>query len=191
MIDDLAKLVRFLVAQVMGMPGKNVRPANQRVGAGQQTLERATVQITPMRDLGWGANIQTDGTAGNADEAIETLKQFTASVNFYGQPLADASGLAKASNASFDRAARLGARLQLTSSVALMTSLGLGFICVSQARDLTAVNDANYESRGQVDVTFTVVTQEVAAIATIVSAELDFDYQDPAGNHQTRTIEVP
>lgn len=192
MIDLLAKNVRFLVRATMGMPANSVQPANQKHPTGGETREWATVQIMDVVDAGRPIqryevvpNVTTD-----VAEAVQSVKQFTASVHFYGQPDADGAGQAKYSNAAFDRAAAISQRLSLSDSILRMETLGLGFLSASPARDLTSQVDQNWRSHGQVDLTFNVVDEQRAIVAAIAVADVEIDYQRSDGSIATRTIEV-
>lgn len=189
MIDDLNRDVRRLVRVVMGMPENSVRPADQIIPAGSQVAEFATVKVLAVPDAGWGSvSLETDG--GVTTENVDVLKRATVSVQFFRGPAKDRAGLAKYTNAALDRATRLVQRLQLSSSVDLMNELGLGFLSASAPRNLTAVVDANYESRAQVDIVFDFANRESATVPTILSVPVSISVQDPDGTEQTRTFEV-
>jgi hypothetical protein len=101
------------------------------------------------------------------------------------------AGIARYSNAAFDRAARLAQRLQLSSSLALMNELGLSFVTASVPRNLTAIVDGDtWESRGQVDLTFSVVNRETAPLQTVLTVPLTTHSQAPDAAITTRTAEV-
>lgn len=101
------------------------------------------------------------------------------------------AGIARYSNAAFDRAARLEHRLRLSSSKALLRQLGLGFVNASPPRNLAALVDGDtWESRGQVDLTFTVVAREAEAVETILTVPITVNHQAPGGAETTRTFEV-
>ena len=101
------------------------------------------------------------------------------------------AGIARYSNAAFDRAARLEHRLRLSSSLALMNSLGLAFVSASPPRNLAALVEGDtWESRGQVDLTFTVVARESETVQTILTVPLTMKSQAPGGAVHTDTTEV-
>ena len=105
------------------------------------------------------------------------------------------AGIARYSNAAFDRAARLEHRLRLSSSLALMNALGLAFVNASPPRNLTALEGGGtWESRGQVDLTFHVVNREAEAIETVLTVPLTTQFQPPGAESPaditTRTTEV-
>lgn len=96
-------------------------------------------------------------------------------------PVNNRGGIARYSNAAFDRAARLVQKLRLSSSMTLMRALGLGFVSASPIRNLNAIVDHTWESRGQVDLTFNVVNREAEAIETILTAPLTTKFQGSGG----------
>lgn len=101
------------------------------------------------------------------------------------------AGIARYGNAAFDRASRIGHRLRLASAVALMNVLGLAFVSASKPRNLTALVDGDtWESRGQVDLTFTVVARESETVQTVLIVPLTTNSQAPGGAIHTDTAEV-
>lgn len=76
------------------------------------------------------------------------------------------SGIAKPSTEAFDRARRLKRRINLSPNVELMQKLGIGFETASPARNLSALAPGGaFESRGQIDLTFSVISREIAGAA--------------------------
>jgi hypothetical protein len=188
-IDDLNKDVRKLVRVVMGMSANSVRPADQIIPAGGQVAEFATVKVIAAPDVGWG-DVSLSEVSDVTTEHVDVLKRATVSVQFFRGPAKDDAGLAKYTNVALDRAARLVQRLQLSASIELMNQLGLGFLGAGEPRNLTGVVDANYESRAQVDLIFSIANRESAPVQTILSVPLSISVQDPGGTEQTRTSEV-
>jgi uncharacterized protein DUF3383 len=83
------------------------------------------------------------------------------------------AGIARYSNAAFDRASGIAQRLRRSSSVALMASLGLAFVGASTPRNLAALVDGDtWESRGQVDLTFYVVNRETSQLPSVGSGSV-------------------
>lgn len=105
-------------------------------------------------------------------------------------PVNNRAGLARYSNAAVDRAARLPQRLWTASARALMHQFGLAFQGASSARNLTALEDGAWESRGQVDLTFAVVAREAETIQTIATVPLNVNSQAPGGAVHTENFEV-
>lgn len=199
--DDLNTAVRNLVRAVLEMPDGSVRPANQLAPAGDQTREIATVLILAADELGTPARSveQTDPDADESTiEVLETPVRFVASVQFYRRPAinangsrgTDATGAARYGTHAFSRAVLLGQRLQLSSSIETCARMGLCLNDVSGARNLAALVDANWESRGQVDLTFTVISRITAPIRTITTVPLTTLQQDPGDEVHTTTTEV-
>ncbi len=180
--------VRNLVRGVMGMPDGSVRPSGQMAPAGGQVTEIATVHIISADDVGEpniGYTANTDPLL--VDEEVSLPRVFVASVQFYRSATADPAGLAKWSTSAFGRAQRLPLLLGLSANVATMRAMGLGFLKASQARDLAAVSDSIWESRGSIDLTFNVIASETAPVATIRIVPLTIITQNP---DQTRSSEV-
>jgi hypothetical protein len=193
-IDSLATDVRSLIEQVMGMPPNSVRPANQAFPAGGQTDKLVTVFLTSCDDLSIDTTYElvnpADPTQGT-NEVTQVPKQFLCSVNFYrGTVAADPEGIAEYGASAMDQASRFIQLLQFSVNIDLMTSLGLAFVTSSKPRDLSALVDATWESRAQIDVTFMAINREAAVITTLESAEVDVSVQGPGGTVHTITAEV-
>ncbi len=190
MIDTLNLAVRQLVRAAMAMPAKSVRPADQIAPVGGQTAPFATVKIISCEGVGWADVSLEDDGAGGTNEVLQLPDRFVASVNFYGSAAKDAAGIARYSNEAFDRASRLSQILQLSANADRMRQIGIGFMGASQARNLSALADATWSSRGQVDLTFSVVNREIASIETILSVPFSTTVIGPDGTPQTRSSEV-
>lgn len=190
MIDTMNLAVRLLVRNVLGMPLKSVRPADQIAPTGGQTEPFATVKIISCDGIGSSDYTYEDDGAGGTNEVLQLPQRFVASVNFYGSTAKDPVGIAKYSNEAFDRAARLVQLLEKTSSVILMQQMGLGFLSASPARNLSGLADATWQSRGQIDLTFNVINREMESIGLIESVEIDITTIGPDGIPHTRSSEV-
>jgi hypothetical protein len=105
-------------------------------------------------------------------------------------PVNNRAGIARYGNAAVDRAARLPHKLWGSAAVALMNRYGLAFLGASPVRNLTALEDGTWESRGQVDLTFSVVSRETAAVETILTVPLTTNSQAPGADVRTTTTEV-
>lgn len=186
MIEDVTRIVCGLVRVVMGMGANTVRPADQIMPSGGQVAQFATVKIISAHDSGRAIRSLVATSPSVTTENTDAVKIVVASVQFFRAPNADAAGIVRYSRAAFDRAARLRQRLQMSASVALMRSLGLGLLGAGEARDLTALADDTYESRGQIDLTFNVVNRESAVVQTILSAPVTLSLQPGP----TRAFEV-
>lgn len=196
--DELGDGIRALVADVMGMSRQDVRPADQRAPTGKETKQFATVKIISEDDVGTPA-ISEENIAGDDDNVITHVDQgqtFVASVQFFrgrgavGTDGKDAAGLATHTTGAFDRARELRHRLWLPSSITLINRMGLGLLSASQARNLAAVTDANYESRGGVDLTFNVVSRVSEVTPAIRRVPVTVILEESASSSTTRTDEV-
>jgi len=105
-------------------------------------------------------------------------------------PVNNRAGIARYGNAAVDRASRLPQKLWMESARSLMHALGLAFVSASPVRNLTAFEDGAWESRGQVDLTFTAVNRESETVETILTVPITINHQAPGGAETTRTFEV-
>jgi hypothetical protein len=189
--DQINLNVRNLVRAVLGMPDGSVRPAKDRSPVGGQTTEMATVDIIHAHALGEpGITNTTDENTDITTEIINDVEVFVASVQFYKSATADSAGAAVKSDSAFRRAARLPRLLGLSANVAMMRAMGLGYLKASPARNLAALVDARWESRGSVDLTFNVVESESATVQVIETVPVSISVQAPDNSTQTRSFEV-
>lgn len=188
MIGDIAQSIRQVVRVAMGMGANSVRPADTLAGSGTQIQHMATVQILSAPDLGWpaigGENVD-DTPESAVTQTVDQLKQIVASVNFFRGGNADAAGLASYTTRAVDDAARLPQLLYLAPNAELLASLGLSFVDAKPPRDLTALKSENWESRGQVELTFYVINRESAVVGSIGSGSVSMTVDS-----KTKTIEV-
>jgi hypothetical protein len=192
MNEGMGRAIRKLVATAMGFAGKDVRPENDGGPRGKPGETFATVHVTSTETQGWAeSEIDAPGTT----EAIRTPIRVTVSVNFWkGAPpkaATDPAGIARYTTAAFDMVERLPRRLQLTQLSEMMRGMGLGFIGASRARDLADTINAQWESRGQVDLYFSALSSENAAITTYGEiGEINTVVESPDGTQHTTTTEV-
>lgn len=177
--DALNTALRNLIKTVMGMPDGSVRPANQDAPAGAQTSEIATVLIMTSADIGMAVQGQTDNLDGSSTASVDQLESVVVSVQFFRSPTKDQTGAAKYATSAVERARSLGRRMQLPSTTAALQALNIGLLDVGTARDLAAVKDSTWESRGQIDLTFDVSSIELEPVITILSAPVDLTFLPP------------
>lgn len=107
---------------------------------------------------------QGSAVGAAAVSSLATLLGLTAAAGAVGSD--NKSGIAKPSTEAFDRARRLKRRINLSPNVELMQKLGIGFETASPARNLSALAPGGaFESRGQIDLTFSVISREIAGAA--------------------------
>ena len=189
MIADVAQSIRQVIRVAMGMDANSVRPAGQLSGAGTQIQHMATVEIIAAPDLGWPAITyeNVDGTPDSpVNENVDQLKELTASVNFYRGGNADAAGIATYTTHAMDDASRVEQRLRMSGNADLIRSLGLSFVKASKPRNLTALENSIWKSRGQIDLTFYVVNRETSQLPSVGSGSVTLTVDS-----KTKTIEVP
>jgi hypothetical protein len=154
-VDDLNKVVRKLIREVLGLPENSMRPANQQAPTGKKDESIGTVLITVLNSTGQDDRLLENEAvpSNNVLESIAGQRRFTASVQFFRQ-------------GAYTLAERLPTRLAFSRSVEKMQALGLGYIGASAAKDLTAVIDADWEQRAQIDLEFHVMAVETDSVPT-------------------------
>ena len=154
-VDDINKLIRQFVRETLGMPENTVRPANKTAPTGKQTDQFATVLITMIAPTGEDERQMKNEAMPslNVSESVTGMRRLVASVQFFRGD-------------AYTKACRLNTLMSMSSSVDRLQAVGLGFIRASPAKNLTAVVDAGWEERGQIDLEFYLVAKEVQSIPT-------------------------
>jgi hypothetical protein len=157
-VDEINTMIRKLVRETLGMPENSVRPANQTAPTGAQSEQFATVLITMIDDTGEDDRRLEDEPAPslNVAETITGQRRLMASIQFFRGD-------------AFLKACRLNTLMNMSAVVEKMQGLGLGLIRTSSARNLTAVIDAAWEARAQIDLEFHLVAKEVQSLPTFGS----------------------
>lgn len=152
--DVAASSIRKIIRTVLGMSENSVRPANQfnSPPTGLTTDTFATVLCVSTEVQGRDSlSYEVIEDSNQITEAIQGLRKLDCSVQFF-----------KAG--AVDRANRLTALLQKPSSVALMTSLGIGFIRATKVMSVPVVIDTRWEERSQLNIEFYTVSRETSAV---------------------------
>lgn len=168
MIDLLVlnRTIRTVVRETLSMAADSVRPANQKSPVPKEGVLFATVEVASVSPTGQDTRheVNIDNPAKEVRESMIGQRMVMASVNFYR----------KGAN-SF--AHSLVARMALSSVQASLQSKELGFVRASAVRDLTAIVDANYEERSQVDLFFHVIQKESNDLATYGTFPISTDIE--------------
>lgn len=161
-VKAINKVFRQLFRELLDMPENSVRPANQGAPAGSKEEQFATVLITNIDGTLWGEYKLKDEEAPSLNVAESVTVQYTVSLSvqfFRGD--------------AYTKAQRLGLLLQTSSAIARMQTLGVGLVGASTARNLTAVVDTYWEERGQIDLEFHLIAQEIMSVPTYGTFRID------------------
>lgn len=161
-VADINKLIRQFVRETLGMPPDSVRPANQTAPTGKQSEQFATVLITLVDSTGEDERRMANEAAPslNVSETIIGPRRLFASIQFFRGD-------------AYMKACRLNTLMSMSSAVDGLQALGLGFVRASPARNLTAVVDAGWEERSQIDLEFYLVAKEVQSLPTYGTFQID------------------
>lgn len=150
-------IIRSLIRTALGMPINSVLPANQGAPTGLSSAQFATVFISSLVPL-------VDSTIG----AVKRLKnELTPSTNVQETVVVQYKAMASVQFFKGDaltKARRLAVLLASTSMTEAMQKLGCGLVSVSAVRDLTGLVDTFWEARGQLDIVFILLAQEVLSV---------------------------
>jgi hypothetical protein len=204
--DLLSNNLCGIVREAAGMAVNTVRPANQTLPIGDSGDEFATVFIYAQGNKATPEKVgDVSGAAVDAvemDYYLDTYQEFTASVQFYRARRAptsadegafvDSVGIMEQSQWGFNQANRLPSRFWLPSVRMLLQQNGIAFLGQkSAARDLTALNDSLFESRGQVDLDFGIVARETTKVQFLAALQAQLIVAEPGGDVHQTAIEVP
>ena len=87
-----------------------------------------------------------------------------ATVNFYGST---------STASSIDEAIRFRAFLQTTTGLETLAAAGMGFVRTSEVRNLTVLENDNFEERAQIDIDLYAVSEVVISILEIQKVQVD------------------
>lgn len=154
-LNDINKLVRKVVRELLAMPENSVRPANQNAPGGAKTEQFATVLIATVDDTGEDDHKFKDDAAPalTVTETAEGHRRMMASIQFFRGD-------------AHTKASRLRTLLTMGAASDKLRAVGLGFIRASAVRNLSAVVDTYWEERGQIDLEFYLVAKETATVQT-------------------------
>jgi hypothetical protein len=193
-IDELNRTLRGIIRVATGLAADAVRPADQHGPTGDAVAEFATVRIMSMEPVGASSNLSyaadASPTATVVTENIDTVYRAVVSVNFFKGPAKDAAGVPKYSNAAFERAVLLPRLLHQASAVLAMQQAGIAFMSASLPRNLTRAVDNVNESRGQIDLTFSVANRQSQSVPTIEHVNLGLQIEWSQDDIEQRDIEV-
>ena len=169
----LNQSIRHYVSLVTGLDiDKAARKANQDAPAGSDPF--ATVLITPVTTVGHDEITYEDQSGPDIDvvESRSGTRSFMASINFF-------------QTGAINNAMSMQGAAYETINLEFLASKGLGFIRSSDYRDLTEVDLARYEERGQVDLFFYVIDDNSNVVQSVQSQEIEFEFDE-----YTNIIEV-
>lgn len=144
--------IRTLLAALLNIDPKSVRPANQNAPTGMLGDQFVTVLLNECAPEGVDETHQAD----SGDDIIQTTvgqRHLVASVQiFRGDALSKCS--------------RLGSLLRSSAATDLLQQQGLGLIRVGPMTNVSAVVDTLWEERGQLEVELYCISEEQATIHT-------------------------
>jgi hypothetical protein len=148
----------------------------------------ATVQITLLPPRGWAEIIHKNNISGeDIDEIISERVMCRASVNYFKNDglYSDAGGITLS---AIDAAVELKTFLQGTLANQRLNEDGMGLNRVSEVRNLTALENDEWEERAQLDVDFNVVASRTDLICEIKSVLISGTVQDNENEYTVDTV---
>ena len=152
---EVNKRIRTLIRTLLAMPENSVRRANQTAPTGSQSEQFATVFISWINRTGWDDLTLKNQIAPSldVDETVVGQRHLSASIQFFRGD-------------AYTKAQRLEALLQTSKAISAMQAANLGLVRIGQARNITGLVDTYWEERGQIDIEFHVIADEITALPT-------------------------
>ena len=136
---DLAAIKKAIADAVETATSLTVIYANQNAPRPEDNY--ASVYVTPSAKSGFDRVSYANNVQEDLDETIEGHRELKASINFFKED-------------AFTNASKFIAQLQGNNLIDFFKNNGLGFISVSEVRDISEVNKNLWEERAQLDLTF-------------------------------------
>lgn len=118
----------------------------------------------------WGETSYHDNDSGNLDEMIQTRVRYMVSVNFFRTDRFKASPM--------QQARRLGAFMRSGIGTRSMSDEALGFISATPARNLSALEGAEFEGRAQTDIIISAMESDSFQLEAIDTMPLSATFGD-------------
>jgi hypothetical protein len=182
-VDNINDNIRLLLRALYGIADEDFfRPADQKAATGTIDQQFGTVRIMAMPSVGVDVLTQRDDEALplNVKETVQGTRHIIASVQFFRGD-------------AYTKAARLPALMRSSLAMDACRARGLGFIRCGSPRNLTQQVDTNFEERGQIDVEFYVIANEVISLPTYgeFPMSIDLAIEKPDGSlYPPQTFEV-
>ena len=103
------------------------------------------------------------GTTADLDELTSERIRVRATVNYFGNT---------STVSSLDEAVALRTFFQTTTALETLAAAGMGFVRTSEVRNLTALENDNYEERAQIDIDLYTVSERLINIFEIQKVQL-------------------
>lgn len=146
-----------LVVNTTNLAADEVIIANQN--APKPSGSYASVFVTPSLKVGLDRVTYANEIGGDLDETLDGHREVKVSFNFF-------------KTGAFDNASTFLIKLQATSIIDYFKANGLGFVSVSEIRDLSEVHKNLWEERAQFDLTLYALSNFTETVSAIASAEV-------------------
>lgn len=169
-LTNINRSLRGLIRELLLMPANSIRPANPKSsGAPAEDLALfGTVLLSTFGPTGW-ADSRFENTPTTESTPMKPVKEtvigqqkISASVQFFGE-------------GAYTQAIKLGNLFQTSPAIERMANLGLGFVRVTPAKNLTALSATEWEERGQVEVEFNAIVSESISTPSFGSFPVEVD----------------
>ena len=164
-VSVLNQSIRHYISQVTGLDiDTAVRKADQDAPTG--SVPFASVKIILVSKIGHDEINHIDQSTPSIDinENRSGNREFTASINFFN------------SNA-LNNAYKMQGSVYENANHDFLISKSIGFVRSSDVRDLTEIDLARYEERGQLDMFFNAIDNNTNTVSSIQSQEIDGTFE--------------
>ena len=128
----------------------------------------ATVRVAMLAPEGWAEKKLTN-LALDIEELTSERIRVRAVVNYYGST---------STVSSMDEAITFRTFLQGTTALETLTAAGMGFVRTSEARNLTALENDNFEERAQIDIDLYTLSERIETLLEIQKVQVDGEVEE-------------
>ena len=128
----------------------------------------ATVRVAMLAPEGWAEQKLTDLVLDIEELTSERIR-VRAVVNYYGS---------SATVSSMDEAITFRTFLQGTTALETLAAAGMGYVRTSEARNLTALENDNFEERAQIDIDLYTLSERIETLLEIQKVQVDGEVEE-------------
>lgn len=129
----------------------------------------ASVRVAMLAPEGWAEKSYTNLDPIDIEELTSERIRVRATVNYYGS---------SATVSSMDEAITFRTFLQGTTALETLAAAGMGYVRTSEARNLTALENDNFEERAQIDIDLYTLSERVETLLEIQKIQVDGEVEE-------------
>lgn len=139
----------------------------------------ATVRVAMLAPEGWAEQTYTNLPVEDVEELTSERIRVRATINYYGSSL---------TASSMDEAITFRTSLQGTTALETLAAAGAGFVRTSEARNLTALENDNFEERAQIDLDLYTLSERIETLLDIQKVQVDGQVEEATETTSMSTL---